>query len=227
MLGRSLIFLIHNKLGKQYLIIYRDECKAQVDKFTGARYKKFPDPGSAAAFIAQHQSTEVKTTKPSLAVATATGSSKKTDNQLTFYKQCSGPGPTRFAPNPNPNWKPGLKTLRNPKPISTNASSVGDSQDGFLKTSFPSVQVQPTRPITTSAPSSKRHMKVTEDRVVGIKRKKIDGGADPYNSGVDLSQFTVDEEGSVIVYTDGAFTGNGRKGAAARIGVWFGDGHSL
>jgi len=222
-LGRSLIFLIHNKLGKQYLIIYRDECKAQVDKFTGARYKKFPDPGSAAAFIAEHQSTEVKTTKPSLAVAT--GSSNKTDNQLTFYKQCSGSGPKPFAPNPN--WRPGLKTLRNPKPISTNASSVGDSHDGFLKTSFPSVQVQPSRPITTSAPSSKRHMKVTEDRVVGIKRRKIDGEADPYNSGVDLSLFTVDEEGYVIVYTDGACTGNGKKGAAAGIGVWFGDGHSL
>ena len=39
--------------------------------------------------------------------------------------------------------------------------------------------------------------------------------------------FKVDEEGFVVVYTDGACSGNGQIGAKAGFGVWFGDGHDL
>lgn len=39
--------------------------------------------------------------------------------------------------------------------------------------------------------------------------------------------FRLDEDGYVIVYTDGACESNGRKGAKAGIGVWFADSHPL
>ncbi|XP_066998099.2 uncharacterized protein rnh1 isoform X1 [Anabrus simplex] len=39
--------------------------------------------------------------------------------------------------------------------------------------------------------------------------------------------FCFDSEGYVIVYTDGACELNGRKGAKAGIGIWFGDNHPL
>ncbi|XP_069686371.1 uncharacterized protein [Periplaneta americana] len=39
--------------------------------------------------------------------------------------------------------------------------------------------------------------------------------------------FTVDKDGYVEVYTDGACEQNGRVGAKAGIGVWFGDNHPL
>lgn len=39
--------------------------------------------------------------------------------------------------------------------------------------------------------------------------------------------FIVDGDGYVVVYTDGACPLNGRFGATAGIGVWFGHGHHL
>lgn len=39
--------------------------------------------------------------------------------------------------------------------------------------------------------------------------------------------FKVDEDGFVVVYTDGACSGNGQTGAKAGFGVWFGEGHDL
>ncbi|XP_017150324.2 ribonuclease H1 [Drosophila miranda] len=40
-------------------------------------------------------------------------------------------------------------------------------------------------------------------------------------------EFEIDTEGYVIVYTDGSCIGNGRKGACAGYGVYFGDNHKL
>lgn len=39
--------------------------------------------------------------------------------------------------------------------------------------------------------------------------------------------FTIGNEDYVDVYTDGACSSNGRRGAQAGIGVWFGDNHPL
>lgn len=72
--------------------------------------------------------------------------------------------------------------------------------------------------------SSSSSLKVTEERVIS-KRAKTDSA--PANSNVDLKSFTVDESGFVVVYTDGACTKNGKRGAKAGIGVWFGRGHLL
>jgi hypothetical protein len=45
----------------------------------------------------------------------------------------------------------------------------------------------------------------------------------PYNEG----KFQVDQDGNVIVYTDGACLRNGQPGAQAGIGVWFDYDHPL
>ncbi|PSN56821.1 hypothetical protein C0J52_02707 [Blattella germanica] len=47
------------------------------------------------------------------------------------------------------------------------------------------------------------------------------------SSSSSLSGFELDENGYVKVYTDGACTKNGRVGARAGVGVFFGDGHPL
>lgn len=39
--------------------------------------------------------------------------------------------------------------------------------------------------------------------------------------------FTFNEKNEVIVYTDGACSNNGYKGASAGAGVWFGNHHPL
>ena len=43
----------------------------------------------------------------------------------------------------------------------------------------------------------------------------------------DFTEFVVDQNGYVHVYTDGACENNGRAGAKAGIGVWFADNHPL
>jgi len=44
---------------------------------------------------------------------------------------------------------------------------------------------------------------------------------------VGAFQFEIDAEGYVIVYTDGSCIGNGRPGACAGYGVYFGKNHQL
>ena len=41
------------------------------------------------------------------------------------------------------------------------------------------------------------------------------------------SDYIIDKDGYVNVYTDGACSSNGRKNSRAGIGVWFGDGHPM
>lgn len=43
----------------------------------------------------------------------------------------------------------------------------------------------------------------------------------------NCEHFKVDADGFIIVYTDGACPGNGKPGAKAGIGVWFGKDHRL
>ena len=35
--------------------VYRDECRAQVNKFSGSRYKKFQTEAEACEFITKHR----------------------------------------------------------------------------------------------------------------------------------------------------------------------------
>lgn len=48
-----------------------------------------------------------------------------------------------------------------------------------------------------------------------------------FTNEANLSSFTVDSDGYVVVFTDGACKGNGQRGARAGIGVWFGENHVL
>lgn len=88
------------------------------------------------------------------------------------------------------------------------------------------IVVIPPRPMTTNVVQKRSlsSMKVTEDRVVN-KRTKMDSGLP--NKNANLKTLSVDDEGYVVVYTDGACTKNGRKAAKAGIGVWFGNSHPL
>lgn len=67
-------------------------------------------------------------------------------------------------------------------------------------------------------PSTSRKRKPDADTAVNSKPKL------PRQADFD---FTTDSEGFVVVYTDGSCLGNGRKGACAGFGVYFGDDHPL
>ncbi|CAL4062570.1 unnamed protein product, partial [Meganyctiphanes norvegica] len=66
------------------------------------------------------------------------------------------------------------------------------------------------------------------------KRKRNPGSVDTDSDGPssstdpnDTNKFEVDSDGFLIVYTDGACEGNGKSGARAGVGVYFGPGHPL
>ncbi|XP_011345692.2 ribonuclease H1 isoform X2 [Ooceraea biroi] len=60
------------------------------------------------------------------------------------------------------------------------------------------------------------------------KRKVVaDSGATQSSEQNDKANFIMDEDGYVNVFTDGACSANGHKGARAGIGVWFQDDHPL
>lgn len=60
----------------------------------------------------------------------------------------------------------------------------------------------------------------------GVKRTTITTAASNSLSKRSKQDFQM-ENGYVVVYVDGACENNGRKGAKAGIGVWFGDNHLL
>ena len=57
-----------------------------------------------------------------------------------------------------------------------------------------------------------------------VKKMKFSNDIKPRTSCQD---FMEDEDGYVQVYTDGACEKNGKVGAKAGVGVFFGDGHPL
>lgn len=86
----------------------------------------------------------------------------------------------------------------------------------------------PKRNISTTSTDYKRNLKVKEDRVTNNKRKFGEISTINSNSMVsNLEKFTIDDDGYVVVFTDGACSSNGKTGAKAGIGVWFGTNHDL
>ncbi|XP_043258214.1 ribonuclease H1 isoform X2 [Colletes gigas] len=69
-------------------------------------------------------------------------------------------------------------------------------------------------PIVNNKQSNPKKCKVIDLESECVQRKK-------------LSDYIMDDNGYVNVYTDGACSSNGRRNARAGIGVWFGDGHPM
>lgn len=120
------------------------ECKAQVFKYPGAKYKKFGTSEDAEKFINQHSN----------------------------------------------NLPKGFKNL-----------------SAFVK-----------RPNTISKSAKK------DDEEPPAKRRKTILLEQPKEP---ISEFKTDNDGFVNVYTDGACSANGTRGAVAGFGVWFNDNHKL
>lgn len=182
-----------------------------MDKFPNARYKKFNDKSSAEAFIEQYKDISKSAVVGSAAIGTPTFTC--TLNTVTVAGMEVLP-PTKKPFGRSffqPSWEGGgvaKQQLLNPITLSRSLSQ------------------RQSKPITTTAFNSKRKFEVKEDRVVPMKKKaKLKNQA--FNTDVELKDFTVDDEGYVVVYTDGACKANGRRGARAGIGVWFGDNHNM
>lgn len=166
--------------------IPRDECKAQVDKFTGAAFKKFNTETECNKFIAEKSGdSTVTATEPSKVTTPVT-----IPNPVAQKALLTKPSGSKLPPSGR------QRTAKFTAPQPT-TSSTADPDKAFL---------------VNLGNSLKRHSTPYHDT-----RKTKLGRYD----------FDTDQLGYVQVYTDGSCVNNGKRGAKAGLGVYFGEDHPL
>ncbi|XP_012277947.1 ribonuclease H1 [Orussus abietinus] len=186
---RSMSFYAVAKGRKPGIYQTWDECKLQVNQFSGPIYKKFKTQTEAEDFINKNSNGgENKIRKKYM--------SGKLKNALAYEK-------TVAAINPSA------------APSRTISSIFGHENRNALS----NTQGVKKRSLSTSTNSAN----VTKNPAKKIKLLPL-----PEDSPIkDASNFITDSDGYVNVFTDGACSSNGKKGAKAGVGVWFGDNHPL
>lgn len=202
------------------------ECEAQVKGFSGARYKKFDSPQSAQDFIGHEGG---KTTA-------------RENNNYSKQPQF----PSQLMPS-YPNLKRSYSTASSSSYASdknqnnrrySNHSSRDDSSDDEESDSDESEVVSYI--VTKQLDDIEKRLNsfnkaVNKIMVKGPKspsrseprRTKLIEPPQPKRRRSDNNNFNKDNEGYVEVYTDGACSANGRLGARAGLGVYWGEGHFL
>ncbi|BFG03526.1 ribonuclease H1 [Drosophila madeirensis] len=176
------------------------QCEQQVKGFKNAVYKKFNTRQEAEQFI------NIKSTYAPHEVAVPLGQKQPLPASWSTTKK-QEPQYTEAWPDEDHDLvEDELNAAMNevegdPKPTSSSILIYGTTQKRKLDTSDDRQKKVP------------RHVSRVAD-AAGIKH-------------VGEFEFEIDAEGYVIVYTDGSCIGNGRKGACAGYGVYFGDNHPL
>lgn len=190
------------------------DCEAQVKGFPGARYKKFDSIMGAQDFI-----------------STEGGPS----TSAKFKKSNKQPKPA----NSTNNLKRTISTSSNnqsisEKPIRKSEVSAGyakeqnDSDDDFSDGSDDLNAV-----ISKQMDDIEKRLKTFEKGVDKIMKKGtkktilIEPPQNKRRKTVGGAEFEMDSDDYVQVYTDGACSANGKTGARAGLGVYWGDGHPL
>ena len=190
------------------------ECSAQVQSFNGARYKKFSTETEAREFINDNSDAAIAssstpalsgTSSPNAAAIVALES---VNSELSAVK-------ANFASFVE-RTENALNSIG--ERIQTTMKSLGGGDWEAL---------QDSKGGSGSDPQPPR------------KKPKRDVDLDPFPKDKDLDPlpkaevdrlrtegFVVDADGLVQVFTDGACSGNGYKGAKAGVGVWFNHGHA-
>jgi hypothetical protein len=201
-----------------------------VNGFPNARYKKFPSRDEAETFITENGNGNALSW-PSSSIPKQTSNAEVDSSSSSSCRPSSS-----FFPQLTPatlvssaliggGWGGGSRgfnrqLLQPPRKTAFCDPLPLPMNNGGVRNFAGQVETKPFN-------DNKRSLKVTEDRVTGRnKRLKADNSSQD-GGGMNLSGFEVDSEGYVVVYTDGACRANGKNGARAGIGVWFGDSHSL
>lgn len=168
--GRSLPGLVSFNVG-------RDECKAQVDHYQGARYKKFPTRQEAEAFVQGGSSSSLTTATSQNVAASSQKKRAHEPQQQHFGSPISGPSSSTITGRP---------TVKASGSLAQRRLAAADS---------------------TSSPS-----------LVRFEEQDTINPPEIEDDGVRV----------IEVYTDGASSNNGQKGAAAGYGVYWpeGDGNA-
>lgn len=185
------------------------ECEAQVKGFSGARYKKFDVESSAQEFISAEGGT-ISQSKPIPSLAkNASYNQKRTFSTTTSTHQ--------------------------PKGNSSGSSSKSQAWRDFAESDNDSNSDDDLNTVLNKQmDDTEKRLNTFEKGVDKIEKKGSKGKKaimieppQPKRSKKSHNEFEEDSEGYVQVYTDGACSANGRSGARAGIGVYWGDDHHL
>ncbi|KPJ13751.1 Ribonuclease H1 [Papilio machaon] len=180
------------------------DCESQVKGFPGARYKKFNTAADAEKFIISE------------------GGSQKTNNVTNGNKivKATNSQHQPKAQEKQITVKPSRKRTKTPE----NQIDTDSDEDDLSNV------------LTKQMDDIEKRLKVFEKDVNKIIKKGTKS-TEKKTMLIDLPQpkkhksgkfeFNEDDDGYVQVYTDGACSSNGRNGARAGIGVYWGDGHPL
>lgn len=171
----------------------RDDCKAQIEKFSGAAFKKFNTEAECNRFISER----------------AAGSSTNTEGvqKPTIISNAVAQKALHTTPSGN--------------------KFTGGSRQGQRPTKFTAPQrQQPTRDSHSSATDDDVDVKFLANLGNCLKRRST-ADQDTRKTKQGRYEFQTDKLGFVHVYTDGSCVNNGKVGARAGLGVYFGEDHPL
>ncbi|XP_013193139.2 ribonuclease H1 [Amyelois transitella] len=197
------------------------DCEAQVKGFPGARYKKFDSAANAQNFIeteggsgGNKPATKGKKSNPYPPVPEAT-----TNNLNVLKRPFSSSAIVQKSHQSGKSSKKKSKRASNSSDQESDTFTDEDDLNTILVKQLDDVE---------------KRLKGFEKGVDKILKKSKPGRKailiDPPGSEKQKSgnhEFTMDRNGRAQVYTDGACSSNGREGARAGIGVYWGPGHPL
>lgn len=195
------------------------DCEAQVKGFSGARYKKFDSVTAAQDFISSHGGGSSNVAQPK---GRQKGSSNYANNN-TNLKRSYSTSNKAFTGYGNNFYNESKNSRQEPDSDADADSSQSDNLETILNKQMDDIETRLnnfTKGVDkimkkSSSKSDKQERKTIMIEPPQPKRKR--GGND----------FEMDNEGYVQVYTDGACSSNGRSGARAGLGVYWGEDHGL
>ena len=184
------------------------DCEAQVKGFPGARYKKFENVGAAQDFITSEGG--IKTSQKQKSSGSRSSFGNNTSNlKRSFSTTANDQNDFNHIPNKK------VKSKRKESTNSKNNSDESDEIDSMLLKQMDDIEKRLKGFEKGVDKIIKKHTKSSDRKSILIEPVNV------------CSSFQLDPDEYVQVYTDGACSANGRSGARAGLGVYWGDGHPL
>ncbi|XP_072045296.1 ribonuclease H1-like isoform X2 [Amphiura filiformis] len=197
--------------------VYRtwDECKANVDKFNGARYKKFPSEEEAWRFV---NDTDGAPQQPAATAATATRYQPYTQPNRSARRgqngaDCESTDSTQSHCSCCPC---GHNNSDQQHPTAASAAAPTSAISSVNSVLLPS-----SKPYEYNATQA-AHATTRKTRASNFAKRQY---SDDATTSEKKAAETPKQQNGVVVYTDGACSFNGQKGARAGIGVYWGNKH--
>ncbi|XP_034841390.1 ribonuclease H1-like [Maniola hyperantus] len=193
------------------------DCESQVKGFSGARYKKFNTVTEAQDFINTYG--ENKSQKK-IASNTHNGISLPSRSSAS-----NGPSNTLKRPFSTSNLNNSDEGPSKPKKKSTKSRRA--SYDSIDSDDLNTIIVKQMDDIEKRLKGFEKGVDKIIEKSVKSDRKAIMIEPQSLSKTNGSNNFKTDSNGYVHVYTDGACSANGKKGAKAGLGVYWGEGHPL